>query len=199
MRMILLALTAFGLLLLAACSGSATDPLPTAIPPSPTQILLPSPSLMPDPTESPSASESPAASSRRHKASSTPQPRLMQTPVPKGQRVELDGWVYESDGELLQPLHAVGEQAAGGNDFERVAQAALRLVATQLGLTETSLQVRHIQPITWPDASLGCPQEGMLYAQVLTPGYKVMVEAPDATYELHLDANGAGDFCPPRE
>lgn len=193
--MTLLALTAFVLLLLAACSSPAVDlasaPLPTAISP------LPSPTLMPSPTESPSAPESLAASSRRPEAPTTPQARLMQTPVPKGQRVEIDGRVYESDGELLQPVQPAAGQ--GGSELERVALAARQLAAAQLKIAADTVLVRQIEPVTWPDASLGCPQEGYLYAQVLTPGYKVMIKASDATYELHLDANGNGGFCPPVE
>jgi hypothetical protein len=39
----------------------------------------------------------------------------------------------------------------------------------------------------WSDASLGCPQEGMMYAQVITPGYLIVLEAQGQTFEYHTD------------
>jgi hypothetical protein len=39
--------------------------------------------------------------------------------------------------------------------------------------------------VTWPDASLGCPQEGMAYAQVLTPGYLIRLQVGDQEFEYH--------------
>jgi hypothetical protein len=39
--------------------------------------------------------------------------------------------------------------------------------------------------VTWPNASLGCPQKGMVYADVLTPGYLIIVSVRDKTYEYH--------------
>ena len=39
----------------------------------------------------------------------------------------------------------------------------------------------------WPDTSLGNAQPGMFYAQVITPGYKIILEAGGAKYEYHTD------------
>lgn len=127
----------------------------------------------------------------------TAQPRLMRTPLPKGERVQIDGQWYESDGALLQPLPTAGAPAT--SELERVSEAARALAAEQLGLEGAKLLVRQVKAVTWPDTSLGCPQEGYLYAQVLTPGYKVLLEGPAATYEVHLDAQGNGTLCPPPE
>ena len=44
----------------------------------------------------------------------------------------------------------------------------------------------------WPDTSLGNPQGEMFYAQVITPGYKIILEAGGAQYEYHTDL--AGNF-----
>ena len=39
----------------------------------------------------------------------------------------------------------------------------------------------------WSDASLGRPQPGMMYAQVITPGYLVVLEADGQQYTYHTD------------
>ena len=43
--------------------------------------------------------------------------------------------------------------------------------------------------VTWPDASLGCPEEGMMYAQVLIPGYLIKMESGNVIYEYHSGEN----------
>ena len=41
--------------------------------------------------------------------------------------------------------------------------------------------------VTWPDAGLGCPQPGKSYAQELSPGYLIELEANGKIYEYHTD------------
>jgi hypothetical protein len=47
----------------------------------------------------------------------------------------------------------------------------------------------------WPDGSLGCPQPGMLYTQVLTPGYQVVVEAGGEEYDYRMGRTGTFRLC----
>ncbi len=75
------------------------------------------------------------------------------------------------------------------------AQAAVRIVAAELGLSPDAITVESVEELDWPDASLGCPQPGMVYAQVITPGHRVIVVAGGQRYAVHLDANGRGRIC----
>lgn len=43
---------------------------------------------------------------------------------------------------------------------------------------------------TFPDSSLGCPQEGQVYAQVLTAGYIFELTYQGTIYEYHVSADG---------
>jgi hypothetical protein len=47
------------------------------------------------------------------------------------------------------------------------------------------IAVRSIQEVQWRDGSLGCPQPGMNYIMVITPGYLIMLEAKGQAYEYH--------------
>lgn len=71
----------------------------------------------------------------------------------------------------------------------------MRIAAAELGLSPDAITVESVEELDWPDASLGCPQPGMLYAQVITPGYRVIVTAGGQTYAVHLDAGGRGRVC----
>ncbi len=80
-----------------------------------------------------------------------------------------------------------GESRGGwsaGPAAELVAQAIADL-AGRLGVAAEAIQVRSVEAVEWPDASLGCPQPGMVYAQVITPGYRIVLEAEGQAYEYH--------------
>ena len=48
---------------------------------------------------------------------------------------------------------------------------------------------------TWNDSCLGCPQTGENCAQVVTPGYRIVLRVSDATYEYHTDLGGRAKLC----
>lgn len=69
-------------------------------------------------------------------------------------------------------------------------QAAVNDLARHLNIPAEQVTVVHLEGVTWPDTSLGCPQPGMAYAQVLVEGYKVILEALGHRYEYHTDMTG---------
>jgi hypothetical protein len=59
------------------------------------------------------------------------------------------------------------------------------------------LTVLRVEPMEWSDASPGCPEPGRAYAQVITPGY-VVVLTPDggATEDaVHTDSGQRAVIC----
>jgi hypothetical protein len=83
---------------------------------------------------------------------------------------------------------------------QKVGDAAKRALAKQLGIGAGEIGVVSIGEKSWPDSSLGCPEEGRLYLQVVTPGYAVRLEARGRIYEYHLDeAASAVVWCPHAE
>ncbi len=171
------------MLLTAACAANVASPeLPTLTPATPTL----SPSPMPEPTDSPTPTDTPSSPTEE---ATSPE----STSVPAGDTII--GGVYKGEDAILRPQHPAAGQE--NDELARIAKTALLLAAKRLDKSTDDVQVQEVQPVNWPDSSLGCPQPGMLYAQVITPGYKVIITADDTTYELHLNANGEGDFCPP--
>lgn len=72
-----------------------------------------------------------------------------------------------------------------------VAQAKADL-ARRLSINADQIEVLRFEAVTWPDGSLGCPQPGMQYSQVLVEGYLVQLRAAGQDYEYH----GAGTQPP---
>ena len=79
------------------------------------------------------------------------------------------------------------------------AEQAIRLaredLARRLGLAPEAIRLVSVEAVEWSDTSLGCPQPGMMYAQVITPGFRVVLEAGGETYEYHTDAGRFVVLC----
>jgi hypothetical protein len=73
---------------------------------------------------------------------------------------------------------------AGSEQAVRLAQEDL---ARKLGLASEAIRVVSVEAVEWRDTSLGCPQPGMMYAQVITPGYRVVLQAGGQRYDYHTD------------
>jgi hypothetical protein len=73
--------------------------------------------------------------------------------------------------------------------------AALSDAASHLGVNREQLAVVQVQPRQWPDSSLGCPQPGQLYSQVVTPGYLVVISTAGKQLEYHTDERARVMLC----
>ncbi|MFH1085641.1 MAG: hypothetical protein V1772_07755 [Chloroflexota bacterium] len=70
-----------------------------------------------------------------------------------------------------------------------LAQARLHL-SGRTGVATDDLAILALEPATWPDACLGIQEAGLYCAQVLTPGYRIQLQAGDALYEYRTDLRG---------
>ncbi len=90
-----------------------------------------------------------------------------------------------------QPPLDVGEVATQPAENNIAAEdAAVSALAKNLALDASEIQVISSEPVEWPDACLGITQEGVACAQVVTPGYKVILEANGKQVEYHTDQDG---------
>jgi hypothetical protein len=74
-------------------------------------------------------------------------------------------------------------------------EAARREAAQRFNTAPESLQVEDVESRQWPDRSLGCPRQGVLYAQILTPGYLIILSSGSRRFEYHADDRGVAVFC----
>ena len=76
-----------------------------------------------------------------------------------------------------------------------VVDAALNDAANLLSTTRDQLGVEQVEARDWPDSSLGCPQPGVMYAQVVTPGFLIVISAGGKRLEYHTDSRGTVKLC----
>ncbi len=72
--------------------------------------------------------------------------------------------------------------------LEKLIADAKQDLMTRANVTADAITVASAQAVEWRDASLGCPIEGMMYAQVITPGYLIVLKANGQEYEYHASA-----------
>ena len=72
-----------------------------------------------------------------------------------------------------------------------IETAARKLLADEVGVSERGFILDSSESVQWSDASLGCPQEGMGYAQVITPGYRLVFDLAGAPYTVHTNDDGS--------
>ena len=74
------------------------------------------------------------------------------------------------------------------------SETAIALVkedlAERLKVAVEKIAMLEAEAVEWPDTSLGCPQPGKTYAQVITPGYSIILKAGGEQYEYHSDSEG---------
>jgi hypothetical protein len=89
---------------------------------------------------------------------------------------------------LGQPV-ATGQSAVGSPpavDPEAVLSAVNNL-AQSVGVDVNQVQVINSEQVEWPDACLGLPQGDESCAQVITPGFRVLLEINGVQYEVRTD------------
>jgi hypothetical protein len=57
--------------------------------------------------------------------------------------------------------------------------------AARTGVAAQAWQVSELRAVDWPDASLGCPERGVMYVQVITPGYTFKLTAQGRSLPYH--------------
>ncbi len=102
--------------------------------------------------------------------------------------LEADGKNYEfhtnQDGSIVM-------LAEGAQDSAAVEDVVIKQLTANLGLKESDISVVSNTAIEFNDACMGVAMEGVMCAQVLTPGHIVVLEANGIQYEFHTDANGS--------
>ena len=95
-----------------------------------------------------------------------------------------------------QAFRCVQSKNLGGMTAGRDLTFGPQLVAARLGVAERDIQFVAAESKTFPDASLGCPEPGMQYAQAEVPGWVLSFRRGERVFTYHADDKRAIP-CPP--
>jgi hypothetical protein len=77
----------------------------------------------------------------------------------------------------------------------QLAEKAKAHLAKLLDIDVSEIRVVEALAVSWPDTSLGCPQPGFFYAQMIVPGYRLVLEAKGQQYPYHTTLDGQIILC----
>lgn len=83
------------------------------------------------------------------------------------------------------------EVISGSEDILHIVLQDLAKVVEE----DADIELLSMEEKDWSDTSLGCPQEDMVYAQVITPGYLIILQVGDKEYEYHTDKDSHVILC----
>lgn len=83
-----------------------------------------------------------------------------------------------------QPTHI-------NTDLTPAQRIAISTLAKNLGITPDKIKLVSTEAMDWPDSCLGVQTEGIMCSQVVTPGFKVTLEANGKTVEYHTNQDAS--------
>ena len=86
---------------------------------------------------------------------------------------------------------------AGSLEAEAAAAAAIDTLASRMGVPAARFALERVDAVQWSDACLGVAVPGVFCAQVITPGYRVVLRANTGSlHEVRTGRGGAAAWSP---
>jgi hypothetical protein len=86
-------------------------------------------------------------------------------------------------------------QGADSKTREEAFRESVKDLSKKIGAPASDVAGVVQEDVTWPDSCLGCVKTGEVCAQVLTPGYRIVLRVRDATYEYHTNRGDRVRLC----
>ncbi|MCS6839640.1 MAG: hypothetical protein NZ699_00610 [Roseiflexus sp.] len=105
------------------------------------------------------------------------------SPYPAPMSTAYPNTAYPAPGQLTpEPTSEINEAT-----MRAMSELARQKLAEELEISVDQIKVVIADPTYWSDTSLGCPQPGMTYQQVITPGYRITLAVGSDLYVYHTD------------
>lgn len=88
----------------------------------------------------------------------------------------------------------VAAEERPGKVASRPRAVAVSAVTAHNRLTPGQLIVISLEAMNFADGSLDCPQPGMVYPQVITPGHRVLLESGSQSFDVRVSGD-RGRIC----
>ena len=89
--------------------------------------------------------------------------------------------------ELAQWASDVYQRLATEEQRADIVARARSHLAERLGIYTDAIETRSVEAVDWPDACLGVTAKGVFCAQVVTPGYRIVLAFDGTDYEYRSD------------
>lgn len=100
----------------------------------------------------------------------------------------------------VETVHAsvtIDPRAVGSLDpmLQEIVSLVTDDLNQRIGIAVENIHLLELESIEWPDSGLGCGQPGEVYLPVLTPGYRIALEADGQRYVYHTNTSNSFILC----
>ncbi len=93
------------------------------------------------------------------------------------------------------PVAPAGEPVTTASMPRDVRRAVVADAARRFKVPENAVVLTRAERLTWSDGSLGCPEPGRFYTQMLVEGYRVVARTSAGELTYHTDTRGNAMTC----
>lgn len=96
-----------------------------------------------------------------------------------------------------QPIEGtpIVQPAPGNPGLKAPVIQAMTDLTTRLGVEMDDIELVSLLEVTWGDGSMGCPEAGLNYIQVLTPGQQLILRVAGQDYYYHSGKDSLFKYC----
>lgn len=98
----------------------------------------------------------------------------------------------------VEPIPTTGPSQGGAISEDVPTGLIEEMIVDLSGKAEVrtdAIDVVQAESVVWNDGSLGCPEPGMFYTQMLVNGYRVILRVDGREYDYHANDNGYFFLC----
>ena len=117
-------------------------------------------------------------------------PETTQTSMPTLEYLQPTFIPTQGDPTQMSPFHLTPNSG-----LEGLVEIAKEDLAQQLSISITQINLVEVEEAEWSDSSLDCPQPGMSYLPVVTPGYRIVLQTNNQIHEYHSNRDSYFVYC----
>ncbi len=125
----------------------------------------------------------------------TPESTIERAQVPRASPAAETPRAAIASPESVRGVIAPSGASGGSLDRDTLVARAVSDASTRTGLAVDAIRVVQVDQREWSSSALGCEQPGLGYAQVITPGHLIVLDAGGRMLEYHTDHDRV-ELCP---
>lgn len=115
--------------------------------------------------------------------------------MPSFSAIDINVTVVPVEVTPLSPSQSAGEAQSFGPVIDAIISQIKNDLTRKTGISMDKINILEVDAVEWPDGGLGCGKPGIEYIQVITPGFRISLEADGKIFTYHTDASTQIILC----
>jgi hypothetical protein len=116
-------------------------------------------------------------------------------PMPSFSTIDINVTVVPVEITSPPPTQLIPDTQSFGPIFDAIISLVKDDLAQKTGISLDKINILEVDAVEWPDGSLGCGKPGTEYVQVVTPGFRISLEADGKVFSYHTNTSKQIILC----